>query len=76
MSVQASVAKDLDGLELPGWKRDLILALAQAMDDSPSASTAKELRLLMEDVGGVTVEAGDVSDDLAAKRAARRAASG
>ena len=74
MTVHSSVLSDLDGVELPPWKRDLILALAAAMDESPSASTAKELRLLMEDVVTVPTDSGDVSDDLAAKRAARRSA--
>jgi predicted metal-dependent HD superfamily phosphohydrolase len=74
VTVHSSVAADLEGVELPLWKRDLILSLAAAMDESPSASTAKELRLLMEDVVAVSVESGDRSDDLAAKRAARRSA--
>lgn len=57
------------------WQRALALALAAEMDSKPSASTAKELRALMVELGvdGVTVTK-DPADDLAAKRAERRRA--
>jgi len=47
------------------------------MDESPNASLHKELRQLMQDLGASKpVEAGDVADELAAKRAERRRAQG
>lgn len=76
MAVLDEVKAELDGLVIPGWRREVAFALAKAMDESPNASTAKELRSLMEDIGVKPVEQGDVSDDLAAKRAARRSAAG
>lgn len=74
MSVLSEVRAELEGVEMPAWQRELAFALASAMDESPNASTAKELRALMGEFGSKPVESGDVSDDLAAKRAARRAA--
>lgn len=68
-----SVQAEIEGVQMPAWKRALILSLAEAQEKSPNASTSKELRSLMDEVGAVPVESGDVSDDLAAKRAARRA---
>lgn len=67
------VLKDLAAAE---WQKALARSLAEAMDDNPNASIAKELRLLMSDLGAVSdaKSKGDTSDDLAAKRAARRAA--
>jgi hypothetical protein len=76
VSVQSSVTAELEGRSVPGWKRELLLTLAEAMDTSPNASIAKELRSLMDDVGAKPAAVGDVSDDLAAKRAARRSAAG
>lgn len=74
MSVLDAVLSELDAVSIPQWKREVALALATSLDAAPNASTAKELRLLMDEIGTKPVEAGDVSDDLAAKRAARRAA--
>ena len=77
MAVHSSVQEELSGVDLPGWKRDLILALAASIDAAPNASSAKELRSLMDEVvTAVPEKQGDVSDDLAAKRAARRQAAG
>ena len=77
MSVLAAVTDALGGLSCEAWERATALALAEAMDESPNASLAKELRQLMADLGAAKpVEAGDVADELAAKRAARRRASG
>lgn len=77
MSVLPSVRAALDESKVSGWQRDIAEALAAAMDDSPNASTAKELKTLMlELVGERNEEKADVSDDLASKRAARRSAAG
>ncbi len=73
--VESSVRLALSTVETTPWQSDLAISLAQSMDEHPSASTAKELRMLMADLlDGVKVETGDKSDDLAAKRAARRVA--
>ena len=77
MSVLSAVTSALESLSCEAWERETALALAGQMDESPNASLAKELRQLMADLGSVKpVEAGDVADELAAKRAARRRASG
>lgn len=77
MSVLAEVEMALEGLSCEGWQRELALSLATGMDDSPNASLAKELRSVMAELGAEkSVESGDVADDLAAKRAERRRASG
>jgi hypothetical protein len=67
--------------ELPLWQRQLALALAGSMDERPSASTAKELRSLLEAMLGdeasvPEAKVVDATDELIARRAARRAASG
>lgn len=75
MSVLSEAVAALDGVAASGWQREIAEALAAAMDESPNASTAKELRVLMSELTGGSVERkADVSDDLASKRAARRAA--
>lgn len=74
MAVLTSVTAALEGVAVPAWRRDIALALASAMDESPNASTAKELRTLMAELVDAPAVKGDVSDDLASKRAARRAA--
>lgn len=77
MSVFSEVSKELKALECAGWQRELALSLAKGMDDAPNASLAKELRFLMDELGSErNVETGDVADELAAKRAERRRASG
>lgn len=77
MGLLESVNDEISGLTMPAWKRDLILSLAEAQERSPNASTSKELRTLMDEVGAAKAEkGGDVSDDLEAKRAARRKATG
>ena len=73
MSVLGAVEVALEGVSCEAWERETALALAAAMDESPNASLAKELRQLMSDLGSVKpVEKGDVADDLAAKREERR----
>lgn len=77
MGLVESVGAEIEGLVMPRWKRDLIVTLAEAQEKSPNASTSKELRAVMDEVGAVeTKKSGDVADDLASKRAARREAAG
>lgn len=76
MAVLASIQAELEAAGVRGWKRDVAEALASGLDGSPNASTAKELQALMAELLGVGVEVkADVSDDLAAQRERRRAAS-
>lgn len=76
MAVLSAVVAALDAAGVSGWQREIAEALAAALDESPNASTAKELKALVLELTGDAVEVkADVSDDLAAKRAARRAAS-
>ena len=76
MSVRGAVEDALVSSAAPVWKLELARSLAEVMDASPNASTAKELRAVMDDLGAVVaVKQEDAADDLAAKRAARRAAS-
>lgn len=76
MSVLSEVKSALVGVECPGWQRELALSLASGMDESPNASLAKELKALMSELGAERpAEVGDVADELAARRAERRAAS-
>lgn len=75
MAVLSEVTAAIDKAGVTGWQRALALALAEAMDESPNASTAKELKTLMAELGAAQVEAKvAVSDDLAARRTARRRA--
>ena len=79
MSVLSSVRSTLDSASVSGWKREVAEVLAASLDgDAPNASTAKELQALMVELTGSAAgeSKGDVSDDLASKRAARRSASG
>ena len=77
MSVLGEVSAALEGVPCEGWQRELALALATGMDDSPNASLAKELKALMGELGAERpAEVGDVADELAAKRAERRRAAG
>ena len=77
MSVLSAVTEELEGVLCRDWERETALALAEQMDESPNASLSKELRQLMADLGASKpVEAGDVADELAAKRAERRRAAG
>lgn len=76
MAVLGSVQAALEAAGVTGWKRDVAEALASGLDESPNASTAKELQVLMTELVGSTAEVkADVSDDLAAQRERRRAAS-
>jgi hypothetical protein len=75
MSVLNAVIVALDDAGVAGWRREIVEALASSMDDSPNASTAKELKVLMAElVEGEVVTVGDISDDLASKREDRRRA--
>jgi hypothetical protein len=76
MSVLTSVIEALDVAGVAGWRREIVEALASSMDESPNASTAKELKVLMAElVEGEVVRVGDISDDLTSKREDRRRAS-
>ena len=76
MAVLGSIQAELEAAGVRGWKRDLAESLATGMDASPNASTAKELQALMTELLGAGAEVkADVSDDLAAQRERRRAAS-
>ena len=76
MAVLGSVREALDAARVSGWKRDVAEALAAGLDEAPNASTAKELQVLMTELVGSAAEVkADVSDDLAAQRERRRAAS-
>lgn len=79
-SVAASVARDLAGVAGPAGVRAAALALARAIDESSSsrdlAALSRELRLTLAELGvGADEKVSSGLDDLAAKRAARRAAS-
>lgn len=77
MSVLDAITAELEGVVCKAWERASALALAGQMDESPNASLHKELRQLMHDLGASKpVEAGDVADELAAKRAERRRTAG
>jgi len=64
------------------WRTELARALADSLDAQPQASMARELRALMSVIderrpqGGRATEEGSTVDDLAARRAERRAAAG
>ena len=72
MSVRESVENALAGDT--SWRAQTALALAEQVDESGSASAARELRALMtainEDNSG---KAGDELDEFRARRAARPA---
>lgn len=77
MSVLSAVVRALDAAHVEGWRREIVEALASSMDESPNASTAKELKVLMAElVESEVLTVGDISDDLASKRDDRRRASG
>jgi hypothetical protein len=77
MSVLSAVVGALDVAGVAGWRREIVEALASSMDESPNASTAKELKVLIAElVEGEVLTVGDISDDLASKRDDRRRASG
>jgi outer membrane scaffolding protein for murein synthesis (MipA/OmpV family) len=62
--------------EQTSWRAELARTLAYQLDDEPNASNARELRALMKEIAdesGVVVK-GDLSDDLASRRANRIAA--
>lgn len=77
MAVFDSVREALADEPGQEWQRQLALTLAGEMDVKPNASIAGQLRAVMDELGVSMAERkGDVSDDLAAKRAARRQAAG
>ena len=77
MSILSGVRKALEGVAVEDWQRSLAEALAEDLDEKANAAAAAQLRSLMGEIGAeVPAGRGDVSDDLAAKRVARRAAAG
>jgi hypothetical protein len=73
VSVLASVRAALG--EDASWRAQAALALAAQVDESGSASAARELRAVMDAIEtGKPVEAGDAVDQLAARRKERRGA--
>lgn len=75
MSLVDAVREALNGDPGMRWQRELALSMAADLDQKQNASMSNALRALMEELGATAVERkGDVSDDLAAKRAARRQA--
>lgn len=77
MSLVDAVREALTGNPGMRWQRELALSMAADLDQKQNASMSNALRALMDDLGAADVERkGDVSDDLAAKRAARRQAAG
>lgn len=75
MSLLDAVKDALTGDPGMRWQRELALGMAAELDEKANASLSNSLRALMDDLGVAAVEQkGDVSDDLAAKRAARRSA--
>lgn len=73
MSVTDAVRESLAGDT--SWRAQAALALAEQVDESGSASAARELRAVMDAIeSGEPVEAGDAVDQLTARRKARRAA--
>lgn len=77
MPIFDAVEEALKGDPGARWQREAALALAADLDDKANASMVKELRALMTDIGAEMPEqTGDVADDLADRRAARRASTG
>jgi len=75
MPILDAVQEALEGDPGTRWQRESALALAMELDDKPNASMVKELRALMTEIGAeVPEQKGDVADDLADRRAARRTA--
>jgi hypothetical protein len=75
MSVLHEVEEALSASPGLAWQRALAVSLAAEMDEKPNASIAKELAALMTALGAASVvKKGDVSDDLASRRAERRKA--
>ena len=73
MNVTDAVRDTLDGDT--SWRAMAALALAAQVDESGSASAARELRAVMDAIeSGAPAEAGDAVDQLAARRTARRGA--
>lgn len=73
------VVAELDRLGMLGWRREIALALAEQMDSEPNASIARELRLLMTEIGAKAFPESKrgVTDELRSRRERRRfAASG
>lgn len=76
MSVRAQIDRALVGVP-EDWRTELARTLADALEEEPQASMARELRALMGSIeSGRPAEEGSKVDDLAARRAERRATAG
>jgi hypothetical protein len=71
--IEGEIRAELARLNVSGWRSEVALALAAALDEEPNASMAKELRSLMVDLGSAASAAkkGSTGDELAKQRAAR-----
>lgn len=71
MTVRTAVEAALSACE-PSWRVEVARTLADALDEAPNASMARELRAVMHDIAEATEpEESSVADDLRARRAAR-----
>jgi hypothetical protein len=71
-AVEAAISL-LSTQEQTSWRAELARTLAYQLDEDPNASNARELRALMKEItdeSGSDVK-GDLSDDLASRRANR-----
>lgn len=76
LSVRTEVDRALDGVP-EDWRTELARTLAEALDHEPNASMARELRAVMGAIEAQNpAKEGSSVDDLAARRAQRRAAAG
>ena len=75
MTVTDAVRESLAGDT--SWRAQAALALAAQVDESGSASAARELRAVMDAIeSGAPAEAGDAVDEVAKRRSDRRKAAG
>lgn len=73
MAVEVEVLVELDRLGVDGWRREIALSLASQLDSEPNASVARELRILMQEVGAAAVpKESSLVDDLKQRRERRR----
>jgi hypothetical protein len=73
VAVKSEILAALDVLAVTGWRREIALALATQLDSEPNASVARELRILMQEIGAAEVpKESSLVDDLKARRERRR----
>jgi hypothetical protein len=54
-TISSTVRTELNRLKVRGWHRELALKLAASLDVEPNASSARELRALMNELGSRVV---------------------